>query len=68
MESPSRQTMRGTSHGDTARTLRWDDTLEEQPPLELVDSAGSPVRIAVLSAHGEELDVEDLHVRPAHPA
>jgi DNA-binding HxlR family transcriptional regulator len=43
----------------------WGDThlQESEPPLELVDAAGSPVHVAVLNQRGEELALEDLHVR-----
>jgi DNA-binding HxlR family transcriptional regulator len=46
---------------------QWGDTLQERPPLEVVDADGAPVRVAVLSAHGEDLSLEDLHVRRAQP-
>jgi DNA-binding HxlR family transcriptional regulator len=44
---------------------QWGDAhlQDGAPPLELVDAANAPVRVAILNERGEELDVEDLHVR-----
>jgi DNA-binding HxlR family transcriptional regulator len=45
---------------------QWGDThlQDGTPPLELVDADNSPIRVAVLNERGEELALEDLHVRP----
>lgn len=41
-----------------------DDHLQDgAPPFQVVDAAGSPVRVAILNEEGDELGLDDLHVR-----
>ena len=44
---------------------QWGDAHLQNgaPPLELVDADDSPIRVAVLNERGEEVDLEDLHLR-----